>query len=796
MKLKSFFKGIACSFFLSAIITNAHAQLNVVSGVTPLQLAQALVGPGAIVLNPVLTGAAPAYGTFTNGNSTNLGIDHGIILTSGTANMPTSNTSGGFTGANGLPGDALLSFAGTTYDACRFEFDVVAYDSVLTFNYVFGSDEYTEYVNAGFNDAFGFFISGPGIVGQPNIALIPGGATPVSIDNVNCASAASAYYVCNEPSGGALCSPGNCAQVTTTEYDGFTTLLTAQASVMACDTYHLVLVVADVGDGVLDSGVLIANLLAGTASVASVSAIIPGQPNNTIIEGCTTGNLKVKKITSAGPCSVADTSSGCSLDSLCYSIVISGNAIEGVDYDFLPDTICFSPGDTVVEFDITPIADGFFEPPYDTITLDLFPIIDPQDTACAGVYLPLHATFYLMDPFIQTIPDDTICASQSITLTTVSNMTTYAWTPAGTISCPTCLSPSASPTGNTTYTVTGTIGPCNVTDQVTIYISPIPIVNAGTGGSICPGENFILHASNANTYYWLPPANASLSDPNLSSPIATPSVTTTYTVQGSNNLCGNTTDTAIVTVNPLPNPNAWPDSTVCPNASVLLHATGGVSYAWTGFFLNDSTLQNPLATPTAPTVVYTVTVTNQFGCTDTAQVTLHLYDEPISDAGADVSIYLFDSTQLNANGNAGSSYSWIPPMDLSDPFSANPWASPTLTTTYYLTMISADGCVDYDTMIVTVRNEPLVKVPSAFSPNSDGHNDYLKIIRYGVFNLEAMKIYNRWGELVYESHNISDWWDGKFKGEPAEVGVYVYYLTGRDYSNNQIELQGNITLLR
>ena len=104
------------------------AQINTNTSVTALQLAQALVGPGATVLNPVITGAFGSYGTFANGSSTNIGIDHGIILTSGTATLPNTNTMASFGASNGAPGDPLLAFAGTTNDACRFEFDVVAYD--------------------------------------------------------------------------------------------------------------------------------------------------------------------------------------------------------------------------------------------------------------------------------------------------------------------------------------------------------------------------------------------------------------------------------------------------------------------------------------------------------------------------------------------------------------------------------------------------------------------------------------------------------------------------------------------
>ena len=799
MTIKKFSGAFLFAIIIFGNVYFSKAQIATNTGVTALQMAQALVGPGATVLNPLLTGAAGSYGTFSNGNSTNIGMDHGILLTCGTATLPSSNTIQSFGVSNGLPGDPLLAFAGTTNDATRFEFDVVAYDSILTFNYVFGSDEYNDFVNS-INDAFGFFISGPGITGQQNIALVPGTSTPISINNVNCGLNGQ-YYVCNDPytpNGGGCTTqcPASAAQ-TTVEYDGFTTVLTAQANVMPCDTYHLVLVIADVSDFIYDSGVFISNLLAGTVVYQTVSNPIPNYPTNTLVEGCTTGEIKVKKISNSGPCGIVDSSSNCSIDTLCYHIVTSGNAIEGIDYISLPDTVCISALDSIFYLNIIPIADGIFEPPYDTIIVDLYPILDSLDTVgCSGAasIIPLHAMFLLMDPFVQTIPDDSICAGGSINLTTTSNLLNFNWYPSTGLSCDTCLSPTASPNNSATYIVVASFGACNLTDTVHIAINNIPSVNAGTGGSICPGESYFLHATNATSYVWLPPANSSLSNSNSANPIATPATTTTYTVQGSSNLCGNTVDTVIVTVNPLPNANAWPDSSVCPNQSVQLHATGGVSYAWTGYFLSDDSIADPMATPTVQDVVYTVTVANQFGCLDTAQVTLHLYDLPTANAGTDASIYLFDSTQLSASG--GSVYSWFPTTGLSDPNSPSPWASPTYTTVYYLTITSPDGCLAYDTVTVFVSNEPLVVIPSAFTPNGDGHNDFLKVIRHGVFELTVMKIYNRWGEVVFESHNLSSEWDGNFNGEPCEMGVYTYYMEGVGYNNLQIKRQGNVTLMR
>ena len=87
-------------------------------------------------------------------------------------------------------------------------------------------------------------------------------------------------------------------------------------------------------------------------------------------------------------------------------------------------------------------------------------------------------------------------------------------------------------------------------------------------------------------------------------------------------------------------------------------------------------------------------------------------------------------------------------------------------------------------------------VPGAFSPNGDGHNDNLSLLVRGIFNLNYFYIYNRWGNLVFQTGNITQGWDGKYNSKEQEVGVYVYVLSGTDYVGNPINRQGNVTLVR
>ena len=242
-------------FFISlmvftAIYFQSNAQLQVNGNLTPEEMVQFFVGSGINYSNVTYIGADTARGIFTNGGTTNLGVDHGLALTSGTIqNIPGPNAMGGLSCSNLMNSDSLLSvLAGTiTYDACILEFDFVPAADTAWCDFVFGSEEYPEFVGTPFNDIFGFFVSGPNPAGgnyeMQNIALIPGTELPVAINNVN--SYTNPEYYVDNLSG------------ETIHYDGFTTVLTAKCAVVPGATYHFKLAIADASDAIFDSGVLL-----------------------------------------------------------------------------------------------------------------------------------------------------------------------------------------------------------------------------------------------------------------------------------------------------------------------------------------------------------------------------------------------------------------------------------------------------------------------------------------------------------------------------------------------------------
>ncbi len=241
-----------------AFANNTQAQF-IVNPATPQQMVSAITAGGISVSNISFTGASASTGEFTCTGSCNLGIAGGIILSSGTAtNMALTPSSIFASNDMSTPGDFdldLLIMPNQTFDASVLEFDFCAISDSAMFNFRFGSEEYNEWVNTNFNDVFAFYISGPGITGFQNIALVPGTTTPVAINNVNNGNSSG---IATGPCNNCAYYLDNVSGTYVTSYDGITTTLTAiAANLQPGQTYHLKLAVADVSDHIYDTGVMI-----------------------------------------------------------------------------------------------------------------------------------------------------------------------------------------------------------------------------------------------------------------------------------------------------------------------------------------------------------------------------------------------------------------------------------------------------------------------------------------------------------------------------------------------------------
>ena len=235
------------TILLSLLATSASAQLTITDSLDQSGLATLLEGLNVSIINVEVDCAGAAMGHFSG--SSELEITEGLLLTTGSAASVASVPGSFLSLYNGTPGDQDLEFSlamesGTTMDACVLEFDCIPMGDTLLFNFSFGSDEYPEFVGSSFNDVFAIWISGPGYPVPTNVAALPDG-TPVAINNVN-ADLNPEYFHDNH------LPPGQFVG-----YDGFTTNLTAFAVVEPDGVYHFKVAIADVADGVYDSGVFL-----------------------------------------------------------------------------------------------------------------------------------------------------------------------------------------------------------------------------------------------------------------------------------------------------------------------------------------------------------------------------------------------------------------------------------------------------------------------------------------------------------------------------------------------------------
>lgn len=236
-----------------------RAQLQVTPAVPAVQLASTLAGPGVSVFNVTHLGDSLSIGSFSSaGNAP--GLASGLLLSTGPVGIAIGPNSANNAGAYfNRAGDSLLAgfTAAPLFDASVLEFDFVPQSDTVRFRYVFASEEYPEFVCSNYNDIFAFFISGPGISGTSNMAVLPGSGAAVAINSINGGSMGSSVTV------SAPCDTFNVGLYVDNlggqvlQYDGYTAVMQAVAAVIPCETYHLKIVIADAGDGFYDSGVFL-----------------------------------------------------------------------------------------------------------------------------------------------------------------------------------------------------------------------------------------------------------------------------------------------------------------------------------------------------------------------------------------------------------------------------------------------------------------------------------------------------------------------------------------------------------
>ena len=401
------------------------------------------------------------------------------------------------------------------------------------------------------------------------------------------------------------------------------------------------------------------------------------------------------------------------------------------------------------------------------------------------------------------------CIGHIVTLTSITkNANLYAWDFGdGTLSTPgdsiTTHQYNKPGTYKPALMVTQTGGCATHTSlQDEIIIRPKPTITLSPQQPIaCKGTPISITATGGNTYAWSPAT--SLNDATIASPMATPDVTTTYTVMVKDNIgCSNTDSITVKVVTPL-TVTATADTFVCKGSVVQLRATGADIYTWidntTG--LSNTQANNPLASPVI-TTMYTVVGTDMYHCfTDTANINVRVIPLPTVTASPDVLVFPSTPVQLSATMSSDVLYwKWSPATYLNCTACLTPTSTPLSESVYAITVTTKEGCTASDSTVVKlICEESRVSIPTAFTPNTDGHNDVFIIKGIGI--VKHLIIYNRWGNKVYERSNFvaadrSACWNGTVNGTPAPAGVYVYFAELQCPTGASFVRKGNVILTR
>lgn len=668
-----------------------------------------LVGSGILISNVIFTGANRQIGNFNSTNTvlfTDQGMDNGIILSTGEVNTAIGPNNeayacgiGGYIGNTNTDPDLQILAGASIKDKAILEFDFVPQGPTIEFKYIFGSEEYPEFVGSNYNDAFGFFLSGPGINGTfsnnaINLAIIPNTATPVTINNVN-GTNNSSYYVYNgDPGNATTIAPYN-SGVQYIEYDGYTVSLTAKAQVQCGQTYHLKIAIGDASDQSYDSGVFLkGGSLLSEPPLANVSLLTDTTVSQqaTIVRDC------------SGTTIVFTRSSG--LDSvLTVNYQVSGSAVSGQDYSPLPNPVTFQIGQDSVIIPVTALQNGNGS--------DSLIITINQSTPC-GSASSGTVVIYIQDAsdIVVIAPDVTIpCSDNSVILTASASGGAspyiYDWS---TGDSGDTINITVNTTGSQDYyiTVTDACG-TQKTDTVTVTLNQalnidslttVPTIGCSNTGEVTA---FVSNTSVNSIYTWSGPGSNSTNSSNSTTFSNLSSGWYYFTVQ--DNGCIDS-DSIFVSGFNAPNAVITPDTTRgCGSATFIL--TNGSSNANTYFWNTGSGYYQvfnqdaQIITLTSSQNIYLVA--SDGTCSDTAMIGLIVNPLPNVNAGSDQTICSDTSVNLTATG--ATTYVWNNGI-----VNGASFTPPVGTTVYTVAGTDSNGCTNTDTVVVIVHPIPVISI--------------------------------------------------------------------------------------
>lgn len=332
-----------------------------------------------------------------------------------------------------------------------------------------------------------------------------------------------------------------------------------------------------------------------------------------------------------------------------------------------------------------------------------------------------------------------------------------------------------------------------VSDVVSINVNPIPVPAISNSGPVCTKETLKLQASGGSTYSWNGPQG-------FSSNVQEPAINNVqlnnsgkyYVNVTSDKGCINI-DSTVVVVYLSPVIDAGSDVGICEGKSTRLSGSGDniISYTWNpSSSLSDGHIANPIASP-SQTTLYILTGTNGT-CKNTDSVTVNVDKKPTANAGPDQVIINGQYATLKGRVSGQDiTYHWSPDLYLSSSTALTPVINLPHDTSYILNVTSNIGCgTAADTVLIKVYND--LYIPNAFTPDNDGKNDTWNIETLKAYPGAEVKVYNRYGEIIFNNRDIKNGWDGKYKGVLQDAGAYCYII---DLKNGSKPITGVVIVV-
>lgn len=407
--------------------------------------------------------------------------------------------------------------------------------------------------------------------------------------------------------------------------------------------------------------------------------------------------------------------------------------------------------------------------------------------------------------FSPAVTSASVCNGETAGLN-ASGGTSYSWSPTGSLNNGSISSPVANPTTTTIYTVIinnnspGYTCSSTLSTQVTVYPKPVsafsPSINSCGGGVYFTD----LSASNIAAWQWTLSATATSTIQNPYNFYSAGGTHTVILIVTNTDGCKDTSQ-QVITVGVPPPMAVNGNSLICAGSHAQLSASGGTSYQWTPTVsLDVSNIANPSASPTISTT-YSVIITTTNGCSFLLNTTVNVSQLPAGPVSAIANppyVISGNSTTLVYQGSPGSNITWYPFGSTTPGTGYTVSASPVKPTTYTV-VVTTGACTQRATVFVEAYSEGCIDkdvyVPNTFTPNGDGQNDIF-IVRGLKVQEIYFAVYNRWGEMVFETTDKTKGWDGIYKGRPADVGVFGYYLKVKCFNGDETFRKGNVTLIR